>query len=80
MYENFDESDAGHQVRDCALAALINGKGKKPTDYSLNSYMVANFWAGGASDTISIHLYGFKSAGDRDSGMKKWQAESAPKK
>ena len=80
MYDNLDESDAGHQVRDCALAALANGQGKKPTDYGLTSYMVANFWVGGEADTISLHLCGFKSAADRERGMKKWQAESAPKK
>ena len=80
MYENLDSSDAGHEVRDCALAALINGQGKKPADYGLTSYMVANFWAGGEADTISLHLCGFKSAADRERGMKKWQAEATSKK
>ena len=80
MYTNVAEDGVGHQVRDCALAALANGQGKKPTDYGLTSYMMANFWAGGQADTISIHLYGFKSSGDRDSGIKKWLAESAAKK
>ena len=80
MYDNLDESDAGHQVRNCALAALANGRGKKPTDYGLQSYMTANFWVGGEGDTISLNLCGFKSAADRESGLKKWLTESAPKK
>jgi hypothetical protein len=54
---------------------LINGQGKKPADD-----MVANFWAGGEADTISLHLCGFKSAADRERGMKKWPAEAASKK
>jgi hypothetical protein len=80
MYENLGESDAGHQVRDCALAALVHGRGKKPSDYGLISHMVAHFWAGGEADTISLHLCGFASVADRDRGMKKWQAEATPKK
>ncbi len=80
MYDNLDESSTGNQVRDCALAALANGLGKKPIDYGLTDYMTANFWVGGEADTISIHLYGFKSAAARDGGMKKWQSEWARKK
>ena len=71
---------AGHQARDCALAALVHGQGKKPTDYGLNEYMPANFWVGGEADTISLQLCGFKSVADRNNGIKKWQAESALKK
>jgi hypothetical protein len=80
MYENLGESDAGQQVRDCALAALVHGRGKKQADYGLTSYMIAHFWAGGEADTISLHLCGFASVKDRERGMKKWQAESTPKK
>ena len=80
MYDDLGGKDAGHQVRDCALAALVNGQGKKPTDYGLNSYMSANFWVGGTADTIKLHLCGFESAEDRERGLKKWMAEQAGKK
>ena len=80
MYDNLDNSNAGHEVRDCALAALISGLGKKLSEYGLTSFMVANFWAGGEADTISLHLCGFKSAADRERGMKKWQAETTSTK
>jgi hypothetical protein len=33
MYDNVGNKDAGHQVRDCALAALVHGRGKKEEDY-----------------------------------------------
>jgi hypothetical protein len=80
MYDDLGGKDAGHQVRDCALAALAHGRGKKPTDYGLTSYMTANFWVGGTADTITLHLCGFESAADRERGFKKWQAETAAKK
>ncbi|HEX3146793.1 MAG TPA: hypothetical protein VHR66_01750 [Gemmataceae bacterium] len=79
MYEDLGEQEAGHQVRDCALAALIAGQGKNPADYRLQTYMTANFWAGGTADTVTLHLCGFKTAGDREIGIKKWLAESAAK-
>jgi hypothetical protein len=80
MYTDVGEDDVGHQVRDCALAALANGQGKKPTDFGLTNIMTANFWAGGQADTITISLHAFKSSGDRDGGIKKWLADSAAKK
>jgi hypothetical protein len=80
MYTDLTEDGVGHQVRDCALAALANGQGKKPGDYGLTSFMTANFWAGGVADTITISLHGFQSTADRDRGIKKWLAESASKK
>jgi hypothetical protein len=80
MYDNLGNNDAGHQVRDCALAALIGGKGKDPAGYGLESYMSASFWFGGTADTVTLHLRGFKSAADREKGFKKWQAEAGAKK
>jgi hypothetical protein len=80
MYDGLDDTGTKHEVRDCALAAMVNGQGKKLTDYGLTNYMTANFWAGGEADTITHQLCGFRSAADRDRGMKKWREESAPKK
>jgi hypothetical protein len=80
MYDDVGGKDSPQQVRDCALAALVNGSGKKPVDYGLTSYMSANFWFGGTADGIALHLCGFKSAADRDAGFKKWRAEAAAKK
>jgi hypothetical protein len=80
MYDDLGGKDAKHQVRDCALAALIHGRGKKEPDYGLQSYMTANFWVGGEADTISLNLCGFESAADRERGIKKWLAEHAEKK
>jgi hypothetical protein len=75
LYEDLGGKDAGHQVRDCALAALVHGRGKKEADYGLHDYMTANFWAGGLADTVTLHLCGFESAADREQGIKKWLDE-----
>jgi len=80
MYDNLGNGDAGHQVRDCALAALAGGAGKDPAAYGLTSYMSAGFWFGGTADTVTVHLRGFKSAADRDRGLRKWKAEAGNKK
>lgn len=80
MYDNLGNKDAGHQVRDCALAALAAGKGKDPAAYGLTSYMSAGFWFGGTEDTVTVRLYGFESAAAREPGIKKWLAEAAGKK
>jgi hypothetical protein len=80
MYPDLGGPDARQQVRDCALAALAGGRGKDPAAYGLTSYMSANFWFGGTDDTVTLHLRGFKSAADRDRGLKKWLAEAAGKK
>jgi hypothetical protein len=79
MYDNLGNQDAGHQVRDCALAALVGGKGKDPAAYGLESYMSASFWFGGTADTVTLHLRGFKSAADREKGFQKWRAEAGKK-
>ena len=47
MYDNLGNGDAGHQVRDCALAALAGAAGKDPAAYGLTSHMSAGFWFGG---------------------------------
>jgi hypothetical protein len=80
MYENLDSGDAGHQVRDCALAALAGGSGKDPAAYGLTSYMSAGFWFGGTDDAVRLHLRGFKSSADRDRGLRKWKEEGRGKK
>jgi HEAT repeat protein len=80
MYDNLENKDAGHQVRDCALTALAAGKGKDPSAYGLTSYMSASFWFGGTADTVTVRLCGFDSAAARDRGIKKWLAEAAAKK
>lgn len=80
MYDNLDNKDAGHQVQDCALAALIGGAGKDPAGYGLESYMSASFWFGGTADTVTLHLRGFKSKADREKGFAKWRAEAKEKK
>lgn len=80
MYDNLGNKDTGQQVRDCALAALVAGKGKDPTAYGLTSYMSASFWFGGTADTVTVQLCGFETAAARDRGIKKWQAEAAAKK
>ena len=79
MYDNLGNNDAGHQVRDCALAALAGGKGKDPAAYGLTSYMSASFWFGGTEDTETLHLRGFKSAADREKGLRKWREEAGKK-
>jgi hypothetical protein len=78
MYDNLG-TQAGHQVRDCALAALIGGKGKDPAGYGLDSHMSASFWFGGTADTVTVHLRGFKTAADREKGFQKWKAEAGKK-
>lgn len=80
MYDNLGNGDAGHQVRDCALAALAGGAGKDPAGYGLTTYMSAGFWFGGTADTVTLHLRGFKSSADRDRGLRKWKAEAGGKK
>jgi HEAT repeats len=80
MYDNLGNGDAGHQVRDCALAALAGGAGKDPAAYGLTSYMSAGFWFGGTEDKVSLQLHGFKSSADRDRGLRKWKAEAKAKK
>jgi HEAT repeat protein len=80
MYDNLGNQDAGHQVRDCALAALVGGKGKDPAGYGLDTFMSANFWFGGTADTVTLHLRGFKTKADRDRGFQKWRAEAGAKK
>jgi hypothetical protein len=76
MYDNLGNQDAGHQVRDCALAALVGGKGKDPAAYGLETFMSANFWFGGTADTVTLHLRGFKTKADREKGFAKWRAEA----
>jgi hypothetical protein len=80
MYDNLDNKDAGHQVRDCALAALVNGAGKDPKAYKLAEFMSANFWFGGTADTVTVRLYGFASKADREVGIAKWKAEATARK
>jgi hypothetical protein len=80
MYHNLGNKDAGHQVRDCALAALIGGKGKDPAAYELTNYVSASFWFGGTEDTVTLHLRGFKTAADREKGFQKWRAEVGGKR
>jgi PBS lyase HEAT-like repeat len=80
MYDNLGNEGAGHEVRDCALAALARGAGKDPADYGLTSYMSASFWFGGTADTVTLHLRGFKSSTDRDQGLRKWKADAGAKK
>jgi hypothetical protein len=80
MYDNLGNKDAGHQVRDCALAALVNGGGKDPKAYKLTEFMSASFWFGGTADTVTVRLYGFTSKVDREAGLRKWTAEAAVKK
>jgi hypothetical protein len=80
LYDDVGGKDSRQQVRDCALAALVNGSGKNPADYGLTSYLVTTFWFGGEGDGITLHMYAFKSAADRDQGLKKWQAEAGAKK
>jgi HEAT repeat protein len=80
MYDNLDNKEVGHQDRDCALAALVNGQGMDPKGYKLHEFMSANFWFGGTADTVTVRLYGFASNADRDAGIKKWKAEAAGKK
>jgi HEAT repeat protein len=80
MYDDLGGKDSRQEVRDCALAALANGKGKDPVAYELTQEMSANFWFGGEGDGITIRLYGFKSAAARDRGFKKWQEEMGAKK
>jgi hypothetical protein len=80
MYDDVGGKDSSQQVRDCALAALVNGGGKNPVHYGLTSYLVTNFWFGGEAEGVTLHMYAFKSAADRDRGFQKWQAETAKKK
>jgi HEAT repeat protein len=80
MYDNLGNKDTGQQVRDCALAALVAGKGKDPKTYGLTSYMSASFWFGGTADTVTVQLCGFETAAARERGIKKWLAEVAGKK
>jgi hypothetical protein len=80
MYDNLGNKEAGHQVRDCALAALAAGTGKDPANYGLTSYMSAGFWFGGTKDTVTVRLYGFETAAARERGIKKWLAEAAAKR
>jgi hypothetical protein len=80
MYDDLGGKDSPQQVRDCALAALVYGGGKNPADFGLTSYVVTNFWFGGEGDEVTLHMYAFKSAADRDVGFKKWRAEAAAKK
>jgi hypothetical protein len=79
MYDNLGNTDAGHQVRDCALAALVGGKGKDPAAYGLTSYLSASFWFGGTDDTVALHLRGFQTKADREKGFQKWRAETGRK-
>lgn len=78
MYDNLG-NEAGHQVRDCALAALAGGAGKDPAAYGLTSYMSASFWFGGTEDTVTLHLRGFKTAAERERGLRKWMEEAGKK-
>lgn len=80
MYDNLGNGKTGHQVRDCALAALADGARKDPAVYGLTIFMSANFWFGGTEDTVTVHLRGFGSAADRDRGIQKWKAETGGKK
>ena len=76
MYDNLGNQGAGHQVRDCALAALAGGRGRDPAAYGMDGYMTANFWFGGTADTITLSLRGFPTAADREAGFRKWRAEA----
>jgi hypothetical protein len=82
MYDIPDGKDAGHQVRDCALAALLRGGGKDPEAYKLKELLSPSFFFGGTADadTINIRVLGFASKADREAGIKKWRAEAAAKK
>jgi hypothetical protein len=72
--------DAEHHDRDCAFAALMNGKGKDPTKYGMHSLMMASFWFGGTTDTVNVTLYGFETKAEWEVGIKKWKAEADAKK
>jgi len=78
VYDDIGGPDAKHRICDCALAALANREKRPPTDFGLTSYLVTTYWFGQGNDT-TLHVYGFKSADDRQKGIKKWKDEAGKK-
>src|SRR5262249_23378807 len=74
MHGDLNNKDAGHQVRDCALAALVRGSGKDPKAYKLNELASASLFFGGTADadTITVRILGFATKADREAGINKW--------
>ena len=76
VYTDVGGADAKHQVRDCALAALANRANRAPTEFGLTSYLNMTLWFAGTADGIAMHVYGFKTPGERTKGLQKWKDEA----
>ncbi len=68
-----------HQLGDAALAALIQMRGKMPTDYGIDNDFEMAFGTRTPGKAIPLTLYGFHTAGERAKAIEKWKAESAKK-
>jgi hypothetical protein len=80
LYDDLGGEDARQQVRDAALAAVLNSREQKPTDFNLTGYFSMRLWFGGEAEAVSLTVYGFESAAARTKGFEKWTAETTKKK